>query len=74
MSLFLRLLKPPEKVLTKPKQQKWNVIKRRVLPVLSIASFDSKVEDFQRRIPVMELSLVELEGEAEDEPTVMTGP
>ena len=71
MSLFLRLFEPPEKVLTKPKQQKWNVIKRRILPVLSPASFDSKVEDFQRRIPVMELSLVELEGEAEDEPTVM---
>jgi hypothetical protein len=72
MSLFLRLFEPPEKVLTKPKPQKWNVIKKRIIPVLSPASFDSKVEDFQRRIPVMELSLVELEGDVQEQrPTVM---
>jgi hypothetical protein len=71
MSLFLRLFEPPEKVLTKPKQQKWNVIRKRIIPVLSPASLNSKVEDFQRRIPVMELSLVELEGESQDEPAVM---
>jgi hypothetical protein len=48
------------------------VIKKRIIPVLLPASFDSKVEDFQRRIPVMELSLVELEDEVqEQEPTVM---
>ena len=71
MSLFFWLFKPPEKVPTKPKRQKWTVIEKRIIPVLSPASFDSKVEEFQRWIYVMQSGLVELDGEAQDEPTEM---
>jgi hypothetical protein len=66
MTLFLRLFEPTSGKLSKAKPQQWAFIKSNIIPRLTEASYRAKVEEYGRRLSVIEEELKQYEDENEE--------
>jgi hypothetical protein len=66
MTLFLRLFEPTSGKLSKAKPHQWAFIKSNIIPRLTEASYRAKVEEYGRRLSVIEEELKQYEDENEE--------
>ncbi len=66
MTLFLHLFEPTSGKLWKAKPQQWAFIKSNIVPRLTEASYRAKVEEYGRRLSVIEEELKQYEDENEE--------